>query len=161
MMAAILGWKLDEVLLDSDRSGKIVESWVYNQIAPLADFDPDCSIKQFRDNRKRKIDFVVGSGDGRTLGVEVKAGSQSEKAISLILHGFAKPLPTMATSSALSYTPASTRSRSGRIFTPCQLGSSVYKPIIQWFVSFRLRPDTDRISTVAVWQNTLPARLCR
>ena len=57
--AAILGWKLDEVLLDSDRSGKIVESWVYNQIAPLADIDPDFSIKQFRDNRKREIDFVV------------------------------------------------------------------------------------------------------
>ena len=75
MMAAILGWKLNEALLDSDRSGKIVESWVYNQIAPLADIDPDFSIKQFRDNRKREIDFVVESGDGRTLGIEVKAGS--------------------------------------------------------------------------------------
>ena len=75
MMAAMLNWKIDEVNLDGDRSGKIVESWVYNQIAPLADINPDFTIRQFRDNRKREIDFMVESGDGRTLGIEVKAGS--------------------------------------------------------------------------------------
>ena len=75
MMAAVLNWKIDEVNLDGDRSGKIVESWVYNQIAPLADINPDFTIRQFRDNRKREIDFMVESGDGRTLGIEVKAGS--------------------------------------------------------------------------------------
>ena len=75
MMAAMLNWKINEVNLDGDRSGKIVESWVYNQIAPLADIDPDLTIRQFRDNRKREIDFMVESGDGRTLGIEVKAGS--------------------------------------------------------------------------------------
>ncbi len=75
MMAAILNWKLNEVALDSDRSGKIVESWVYNQIAPIADIDPGLSITQFRDSRKREIDFMVESDDGKTLGIEVKAGS--------------------------------------------------------------------------------------
>ena len=75
MMATILNWKLPDVALDSDRSGKIVESWVYNQVAPLADLDPGISITQFRDSRKREIDFMVEADDGRTLGIEVKAGS--------------------------------------------------------------------------------------
>ena len=75
MMAAILNWKLPDVALDSDRSGKVVESWVYNQIAPLADLAPGRMMTQFRDSRKREIDFMVESDEGRTLGIEVKAGS--------------------------------------------------------------------------------------
>lgn len=75
MMAAVLNWKLPDVVLDSDRSGKIVESWVYNQIAPLADLDSALSITQFRDSRKREIDFMVESDDGGVVGIEVKAGS--------------------------------------------------------------------------------------
>lgn len=79
MMAAILNWKLTDVTFDSDRSGKIIESWVYNQIAPLADLDPGISITQFRDNRKREIDFIVEADDGKILGLEVKAGSAVSK----------------------------------------------------------------------------------
>ena len=79
MMAATLDWKIDEVSLNSDRSGKIIESWVYNQIAPLADINPDFSIRQFRDSRMREIDFMVESGDAKTLGIEVKAGSSVGK----------------------------------------------------------------------------------
>ena len=54
---------------------KIVETWVYNQIAPQLDINPDYSISQYRDSRKREIDFVVESGDGCILGIEVKSGS--------------------------------------------------------------------------------------
>ena len=79
MMAAILNWKLTDVTFDSDRSGKIIESWVYNQIAPLADLDPGISITQFRDNRKREIAFIVEADDGKILGLEVKAGSAVSK----------------------------------------------------------------------------------
>ena len=75
MMASVLNWNIDEVSLDSDRSGKIVETWVYNQIAPQLDINPDYSISQYRDSRKREIDFVVESGDGCILGIEVKSGS--------------------------------------------------------------------------------------
>ena len=75
MMASVLNWNIDEVSLDSDRSGKIVETWVYNQIAPQLDINPDYSISQYRDSRKREIDFVVESGNGCILGIEVKSGS--------------------------------------------------------------------------------------
>ena len=75
MMASVLNWNIDEVSLDSDRSGKIEESWVYNQIAPQLDIHPDYSISQYRDSRKREIDFVVESDDECILGIEVKSGS--------------------------------------------------------------------------------------
>ena len=75
MMASILNWNIDEVSLDSDRSGKIAKSWVYNQIAPQLDANTGYSISQYRDSRKREIDFMVDSDDGRILGIEVKCGS--------------------------------------------------------------------------------------
>ena len=75
MMASVLNWNIDEAALDGDRSGKIVESWAYNQLAPQLDINPDYSISQYRDSRKREIDFVVESDDGCVLGIEVKSGS--------------------------------------------------------------------------------------
>jgi len=32
-MAGLLQWRLDDVLLDADRSGKIVETFVFNELA--------------------------------------------------------------------------------------------------------------------------------
>ena len=75
MMASVLNWSIDESALDGDRSGKIVESWAYNQLAPQLDINPDYSISQYRDSRKREIDFVVESDGGCVLGIEVKSGS--------------------------------------------------------------------------------------
>ena len=75
MIAAVLNWNIDEVALDSDRSGKMVESWVYNQIAPQIDVNPGYTISQYRDSRKREIDFIVESDEDGILGVEVKSGS--------------------------------------------------------------------------------------
>ncbi len=75
MIAAVLGWKEGDVYLDSDRSGKLVESWVYNQPVAQLDLDPNGSIYQYRDRQKREIDFIVESDDGSRLGIEVKAGS--------------------------------------------------------------------------------------
>ena len=75
MIASVLKWDIGEVTLDRNRSGKIVESWVYNQIVPLLDINPDYSISQYRDSRKREIDFIVESDDGNILGIEVKCGS--------------------------------------------------------------------------------------
>lgn len=74
MMASVLRWKRQEVEFDGDRCGKCVETWVYNQLAPLADLDPDCEVCQYRDSRKREIDFIVVRNE-EILGIEVKAGS--------------------------------------------------------------------------------------
>lgn len=75
MIASLLGWKEDEVYFDSDRSGKLVESWLYNQLAAQLELEPEYSIHQYRDRQKREIDFIVESDEGGLLGIEVKAGS--------------------------------------------------------------------------------------
>ena len=79
MMASLLDWKVDDVNFDSDRSGKIVETWVYQQLASQLDLSPDCSLSQFRDKQKREIDFIITADDGSIVGIEVKAGSDVGK----------------------------------------------------------------------------------
>lgn len=75
MVASMLGWREDEIYLDSDRSGKLVESWAYCQLAAQLDLEPAFSVCQYRDRQKREIDFIVESDDGSLIGIEVKAGS--------------------------------------------------------------------------------------
>lgn len=73
--ANLLGWKENEVYLDDDKSGKIVETWVYHELAALADFVGGYTISQYRDSEKREIDFIIENEAGAILGVEVKSGS--------------------------------------------------------------------------------------
>ena len=77
MVAALLGWNAEEVYLDESRSGKLIESWVYQQLAAQADSLGGYSISHYRDNKKREIDFLVTREDGAILGVEVKSGTVS------------------------------------------------------------------------------------
>ena len=75
LAANLLGWKEDEVYLDDDKSGKIVETWVHHELAALADSVGGCAISQYRDSDKREVDFLVEDESGALLGIEVKAGS--------------------------------------------------------------------------------------
>jgi len=77
LLANILDWNEQEVYLDQNRSGKLIETWVYQQLAAIAEADGDCEISHYRDGKKREIDFLVKRGDGALLGVEVKAGAVS------------------------------------------------------------------------------------
>ncbi|MBQ3289226.1 MAG: ATP-binding protein [Kiritimatiellae bacterium] len=79
MMTSVLNWNEDEVNFDSDRAGKLVETWVYNQLAPQVDLEADLSITQFRDKQKHEIDFMLTGAGYPTLGIEVKAGSDVGK----------------------------------------------------------------------------------
>lgn len=78
LVANILGWREEETYLDAGRSGKFVETWVYQQLAALADADGGCSISHYRDSKKREIDFIVENDKGGQLGIEVKAGMVSQ-----------------------------------------------------------------------------------
>ena len=73
-MTATLGWKLDDVLLDVDRSGKLMETFVFQEISAQVDLDSSYSLYQYRDREKREIDFLVEREDGALLGIEVKSG---------------------------------------------------------------------------------------
>ena len=73
LMTAILGWNADEVALDADRSGKLLESFAYHELAAQTELTEGCELLQYRDREKREIDFIV-ENEKATLGIEIKAG---------------------------------------------------------------------------------------
>ena len=85
LMASILDWKFDDVLNDTatantDRAGKMMETFVFQELAAQVDLDDEYSLYHYRDREKREIDFVVERADGALLGIEVKAGRTVSKA---------------------------------------------------------------------------------
>ena len=72
-MTAVLGWKRDDIMLDVDRSGKLMETFIFQELAAQVDLDNSYSLYQYRDREKREIDFLVEREDGFLLGIEVKA----------------------------------------------------------------------------------------
>lgn len=74
LMANILGWNEEQTYLNADESGKLIETWVYHELASLMDLSGEYAISQYRDTDKREIDFIIKHEDGRQLGIEVKAG---------------------------------------------------------------------------------------
>ena len=88
----ILGWSEESIYMDSDMSGKTIETWVYQNLASLVDVQGDCELSQYRDSKKREIDFIVERMDGAALGIEVKAGSSLSEEDFNHLKWFAKYL---------------------------------------------------------------------
>lgn len=77
MVANVLGWNEENVYLDEQKNGKLIETWVYNQLSSIADLNHEYTISHYRDNKKREIDFIVERQDGAILGIEVKSGAAS------------------------------------------------------------------------------------
>lgn len=75
LVANLLGWSEERAYIDGDASRKLVETWVYHELASLVDLDQSYALTQYRDSDKREIDFIVEGLDDATLGIEVKAGS--------------------------------------------------------------------------------------
>ena len=75
LMASLLNYRLDDVLLDPDRSGKIIETFVFTQLAALCDLENSFLLRHYRDRTGREIDFVIENDQGEILGIEVKSGS--------------------------------------------------------------------------------------
>ena len=92
LMSNILGWTEESIYMDDDRSGKLIETWAYQNLAALADLNIDYEIFQYRDSLKREIDFIVERSDGAMLGIEVKSGSSFSAADFKHLKWFAKNL---------------------------------------------------------------------
>ena len=81
LMASLLGWRMDQVRLDSDRSGKLVETFAFNELAAQVDVSSsEYQLYHYRDREKREIDFIVERDDGALLGIEIKAGSSLNRA---------------------------------------------------------------------------------
>lgn len=76
LLSSILGWKPDQIALDADRSGKLIETFVFNELAAQIDASEiEHSLFHYRDREQREIDFLIEREDGALLGIEVKAGT--------------------------------------------------------------------------------------
>ena len=75
LVAATFGYNVEEVYLNDDRCGKLIESWVYQQIVSAADISSDIEISHYRDKDKREIDFILTDRNGDMVAIEVKSGS--------------------------------------------------------------------------------------
>tara|TARA_B100001248_G_scaffold262737_1_gene262079 strand:- start:89835 stop:90908 length:1074 start_codon:yes stop_codon:yes gene_type:complete len=76
LMASLLKWQLEKVRLDGDKNGKLLETFVFTQLATLIDLqENDYDLYHYRDHANREIDFLVENKEGDYLGIEVKAGT--------------------------------------------------------------------------------------
>ena len=76
LMASLLGWKEESIHLNGDPLGKIVETFIFTELAAHIDFsEGEYELFQYRDKQKREIDFIIEREDGALLGIEVKSGS--------------------------------------------------------------------------------------
>ena len=73
IMTSLLGWKPDEVFMSEDRSGKLIETFVFQELAAQTDLENNCRLFQYRDRLNREIDFLVERDDGALAGIEVKS----------------------------------------------------------------------------------------
>tara|TARA_R110000868_G_scaffold73459_3_gene213013 strand:+ start:703 stop:1947 length:1245 start_codon:yes stop_codon:yes gene_type:complete len=76
MMSSILRYRLDTIEMDADRSGKLIETFLFNELAALIDSsNGKYRLFHYRDREKREIDFLIERDDQALLGIEIKAGS--------------------------------------------------------------------------------------
>ena len=79
IMTSVLGWNPKEVFMSDDRSGKLIETFVFQELAALTDLGNRYRLFQYRDRLNREIDFLVEREDGAILGIEVKASHSISK----------------------------------------------------------------------------------
>jgi len=79
IMTSILGWEQKEVIMNNDRSGKLIETFIFQELAAQIDTDNKYNLYQYRDRQDREIDFLIEREDGVLLGIEVKAGHSVSK----------------------------------------------------------------------------------
>lgn len=76
LMASILRWQFDQIEFDADRSGKLIETFIFNELAAQIDAsDGQYELFHYRDREQREIDFLIERDDQALLGIEIKAGS--------------------------------------------------------------------------------------
>lgn len=76
LMTSLLRWRMAQVEFDADRSGKLIETFIFNELAAQVDANNDqYELFHYRDREQREIDFLIEREDQALLGIEVKAGS--------------------------------------------------------------------------------------
>jgi uncharacterized protein len=76
LMASLLNWNFEDVRLNGDLNGKLIETLVFTELSAIIDAqDDNYSLFHYRDRVQREIDFIVEDKNGHLLGIEVKSGS--------------------------------------------------------------------------------------
>lgn len=76
LMGTLLNWNLDNVRLDGDRNGKLIETFVFTQLmAHIEAQETRYQLYHYRDREQREIDFIIENNQEELLCVEVKASS--------------------------------------------------------------------------------------
>ena len=76
LMASVLGWNKERIRFDPDRSGKLIETFAFNELAAQVDASNNLyTLWHYRDRQKREIDFLIEREDGAMIGIEIKSGS--------------------------------------------------------------------------------------
>ena len=76
LMASLLGWNVDRIQFDDDKSGKLMESFAFQELMAQVEYaNGEYELKHYRDRQKREIDFIVEREDEAMLGIEIKSGT--------------------------------------------------------------------------------------
>lgn len=67
-------WAARDNKAGSDFIGNLVETWVYNQLMPIAEASMDWTVYHLRVAQRQEIDFVIENPHGQMILIEVKAG---------------------------------------------------------------------------------------
>jgi predicted AAA+ superfamily ATPase len=78
IMASVLNWNFEEVCLNPEKSGKMIETLAYNEMAIQAEI-AGCRVYHYRDREDREIDFIIENQSGLIACVEIKSGSAVSK----------------------------------------------------------------------------------
>lgn len=79
LMTSILNWNRNSKL-DSDKIGKLLETFVFNELSTQIDLSDNLyTLYHYRDREKREIDFIIERDDQSLVGIEVKASSVVSK----------------------------------------------------------------------------------
>lgn len=80
LMTSILSWNIEQIRFDSDKLGKLIETFIFNELAAQIDAsEGEYELYHYRDREKREIDFLVEREDQAILAIEVKSSSTIDK----------------------------------------------------------------------------------
>lgn len=74
LMFSLLSWDLERIRFQSDSLGKLIETFIFNELSIQGDVHKGIyKLFHYRDREQREIDLIVEREDGLLLGVEVKS----------------------------------------------------------------------------------------
>lgn len=77
LISSILNYTMDNVRLNQDISGKLIETFIHHELASFMDYyNGEYSLYHFRDNAGHEIDFILHDNNANNIyAIEVKSGS--------------------------------------------------------------------------------------